>query len=144
MSFWDSSAILPLCVSEPASPQLRSLYRIHGPPVVWWATLVECHSAVARQTRSGGLSPEEQSQINQLLRGLAAAWHEMQPTLVLRERALRLLAVHNLPAADALQLAAALTWAGERPNGRTFMCLDARLREVALREGFTVTPRAAG
>jgi predicted nucleic acid-binding protein len=71
---------------------------------------------------------------------LVALWTEIQPGEVLRERALRLLASHNLRAADALQLAAALVWAEERPAGRIFICLDARLREAARLDGFTVLP----
>jgi predicted nucleic acid-binding protein len=71
---------------------------------------------------------------------LVALWTEIQPGEVLRERALRLLASHNLRAADALQLAAALVWAEERPAGRRFICLDAHLREAARLDGFTVLP----
>ena len=75
-----------------------------------------------------------------LLRQLAEAWHEIEPAIVVRERAMRILASHNLRAADALQLAAALVWVDERPSGRAFVCLDSRLRESAYREGFTVLP----
>jgi hypothetical protein len=45
-------------------------------------------------------------------------------------------------AADTLQLAASLVWCRERPVGRSFVCLDARLREAAVREGFSVLPTA--
>ena len=75
-----------------------------------------------------------------LLQQLAQTWIEIEPGGALRERALRLLASHNLRAADALQLAAALVWAEERPAGRIFICLDARLREAARLDGFTVLP----
>ena len=56
----------------------------------------------------------------------------------LRERAEGLLRRHPLRAGDALQLAAALTWAQSRPKGMRFLSLDARLSEAADREGFTV------
>jgi hypothetical protein len=48
---------------------------------------------------------------------------------------LRLLRVHPLRAAGALQLAAALEWAGAPPDGE-LVTFDERLREAAVREGF--------
>jgi len=56
-----------------------------------------------------------------------------------RSRALRLLEVHPLRAADACQLAAALVATQEDPVNLTF---DKRLAEVAQKEGFTVNPTA--
>jgi hypothetical protein len=50
------------------------------------------------------------------------------------------LASHPLRGADALQLAAALVWCDEAPQGDTFVCLDERLKEAARREGFGVLP----
>ena len=57
-------------------------------------------------------------------------------------RAMRLLTAHPLRPGDALQLAAALSWCGEKPAGAGFVCLDQRLREAAQREGFEVLPGA--
>jgi uncharacterized protein len=65
---------------------------------------------------------------------------EVTPSEDVRERAERLLGVHALRAADALQLAAALIWARERPARLEFVCLDGRLRGIAWREGFAVLP----
>jgi len=56
------------------------------------------------------------------------------------DRAERLLEIHPLNAADALQLAFALAWCQERPQGRAFICLDGKLREAARREGFRLLP----
>jgi hypothetical protein len=50
----------------------------------------------------------------------------------------RLLRVHALRAADALQLGAALVWAGGRPQGKVLLTLDERLALIAKREGFEV------
>jgi hypothetical protein len=47
---------------------------------------------------------------------------------------------HPLRAADTLQLAAALIWAEETPQGLEIVCLDQNLREAALKEGFTLLP----
>jgi predicted nucleic acid-binding protein len=101
---------------------------------------VECSSALARRSRFESTLSSEQRRATARLADLVALWTEIQPGEILRERALRLLASHNLRAADALQLAAALVWAEERPAGRVFVCLDARLREAARLNGFTVLP----
>lgn len=142
MSYWDSSALLPLIVQEPASSLMRQVLEVHGMRTVWWASLVECHSALERRVRAGEMSFTDKRQAEQILRQLAAGWSEVQPVPLVRERAVRLLALHDLRAADALQLAAALVWAEEQPAGRVFVCLDARLRDAAWREGFTVLPEA--
>ena len=54
------------------------------------------------------------------------------------ERAIRLLDLHDLRAADALQLASALIASGERPQSVPFTTLDQRLANAARAEGFPV------
>lgn len=107
--------------------------------VVWWATRVECVSAITRRIREGILGEEDEELSRTALGTLAEGWSEMQPTTRLRLLAERLLAKHPLRAADALQLAAALRWRGEQEEGR-LVCLDTRLREAAREEGFSVMP----
>ena len=65
-------------------------------------------------------------------------WTEIHPAPIIREHAERLLAVHPLRTADALQLAAALIWSGPLPRGHHMVCLDHRLREAARKEGFSI------
>lgn len=48
--------------------------------------------------------------------------------------------MHPLRAADASQLAAAITWRGESAGSHEFVCLDERLGDAASREGFEVLP----
>ena len=108
MNFWDSSAIVPLCVNEPATPAARSILAKDPYTVVWWATRTECLSALARQTREGGITTAGERQARQVLETIAKSWTEIQPTDRLRATAERLLAVHPLRPADAFQLAAAL------------------------------------
>jgi hypothetical protein len=62
----------------------------------------------------------------------------VEPTDEIRETARRLLRVHALRAADALQLAAAFVAAERRPPTMTFVTLDERLRTAAAREGFVL------
>lgn len=49
------------------------------------------------------------------LKQIAEGWHEIEPSEVLRENAVRFLRVHALRAGDALQLAAAFIAAERRP-----------------------------
>jgi predicted nucleic acid-binding protein len=66
--------------------------------------------------------------------------HTVAASEEVRLRAGRLLAVHALRAADALQLAAALVSCEEEPIDERLVSLDQRLREAALLEGFVVIP----
>jgi len=61
---------------------------------------------------------------------------------VSRIRAERLLGLHPLRAADALQLGAALTFFGDVPRGRVFLTRDRQLATAAAREGFAVVEPA--
>ena len=112
--------------------------------VVWWATRVECVSAISRRARDDTLVPEGEASARELLNDLSGIWTEAQPTARLRALAEQTLAVHPLRAADVLQLAAALIWCGEQPRGRPFVCLDGRLRGAASRYGFTLLPDNIG
>jgi len=139
--FWDASAVISLCVSDPNSATMRKLAREDEAIAAWWGTVVECHSAFSRLRRQGELQASDVDQARHLLERLADGWSEVSPGQEVRDQAVRLLGLHALRAADALQLAAALVWADRRPLGRHFTCLDVRLRGAARREGFTVLPR---
>lgn len=140
MRFWDSSAIIPLCLRERASEAIKDLMKGDEDVVVWWTTRVECLSALSRRTREGVLSPGDETKARDVLSAIGTAWSEVQPTETVRLRAERLLSIHPLRAADALQLAAALIWAQETPRGLEFVCLDQNLRDAALKEGFSIRP----
>ena len=72
----------------------------------------------------------------------ADAWHEVQPVVPVRQTAIRLLRVHDLRAADSLQLAAALVAAEGQPATMAFVTLDDRPPVAADREGFpAIQPR---
>ena len=140
MRFWDASAILPLCLSDPRTTAMRKIAEEESAVVAWWGTPVECYSALARLRRDGHLDTSAEDQARDTLNLLAAEWTEIAPSQDVRESAGRLLRLHPLRAADALQLAAALIWASRNPRGHHFVCLDLRLREAARREGFTLLP----
>lgn len=138
--FWDTSAIIPLILEEPASGLARTLLEEDGDVVVWWATRVEAISALVRRTRESELDATGEAQARLVLVRLVDSWSEVQPTSRLRAAAERALAVHTLRAADALQLAAALRWCDGEPGDNSFVCLDERLREAARKEGFHLLP----
>lgn len=140
MRFWDTSAIVPLCVREPATADLRRLADEDQSLIVWWATRTECISALARLSRERRIRATAEAQARRALAAVAGAWSEVSPSDALRDRAERLLAVHPLRAADSFQLAAALLWSRGATSGRIVVCLDDRLRDAAAREGFTVLP----
>lgn len=106
--------------------------------IVWWGTSVECVSAVARLERLGELVTEATTEALARLDEVAAAWHEVQPTERLRTTARRLLRVHDLRAADALQLAAAIAGSDGEPSSLPLVTLDDRLAKAAEREGFHI------
>src|SRR5205823_12234440 len=84
--FWDTSAIVPLCVTEPASAKVRRLLDADSSIVVWWATRVECLSALARRRRDGLLGAPAEAQARRVLVALAGAWSEVVPSERLRQR----------------------------------------------------------
>lgn len=139
MRFWDSSAIVPLCVEETATDRALALVNEDPEVAIWWATPVECASALARLEREAALTPADAADAFRRLDLLARSWFEIEPHDELREVARRLLRVHPLRAADALQLAAAYLAAERRPPTLEVVTLDERLRHAALKEGFRVS-----
>ena len=104
MKFWDSSAIIPLCLKEPTSDTVKDILSGDEDIVVWWATRVECTSALARRRREGTLKNEDELKAKAVLAMLSKTWSEIQPGELMRQRTERLLMVHPLRAADALSL----------------------------------------
>ncbi len=138
MKFWDSSALLPLLIDEPARTRLLALLEEDAEVLAWWGTSVEITSALARREREALLSADEVSAALGTVRELAQSWHEIVPSDAVRRTAERLLRTHPLRAADALQLAALLIAANHDPSSLELVCLDERLTSAARREGFTV------
>ena len=138
MRFWDSSALIPLLVQEPRSSIVAETYAVDPAIVAWWAAPIECTSALARLERDGALALDGLTVALGSLADVADSWHEVQPVPAVRQTAMRLLLVHDLRAADALQLAAALTVAEGQPGALGFVTLDDRLARAAIREGFPV------
>lgn len=134
-AFWDASALVPLCVVQGVTPNVASLYKDYR-AVVWWATPVEIASALARLVRTGEISPSECAKARQVATALADEWFVIQPSNALRDQAAVLVERYDLKAADAMQLAAALSWCENPPRGEIFLTAYQRLREAAVLNGF--------
>jgi len=134
-AFWDASALVPLCVTHRATPMVEALsaqYRV----AVWWSTPVEMRGAFARLLRMGQMAPTGQVQALVTLDRMRSVWREVDPSEQLREQAERLVDRFPLKAADAQQLAAALTWCIGRPRGRLFISGEGQLLDAARQLGF--------
>jgi hypothetical protein len=114
----------------------RRLYREDPIVLAWWGTEVECVSAIVRRQRHRPLDAELVASAVARLDALRQSWHEVEPGHQVRESAKRFLRVHDLRAADSLQLAAALLAAEGQPSSLEFVSLDDRLLAAAQREGF--------
>ena len=143
MKFWDASAVVPLLIAERNSAPLRAVLADDPLMVIWWATQIECASALARLERDGLLDGQNVRAADKRLRQLIAHWQEVDPSDEVRETATRLLRVHPLRAGDALQLAAAFVAASGRPSSLDFVVLDERLATAAWKEGFALVEIAA-
>jgi hypothetical protein len=136
--FWDSSALVPLLVAEPVTPAVRELYLKDHAVAVWWATPVECASAIARLERDRALAAKEAAESYRRLDALVPSWIEIEPAAEIREIARRLLRAYPIRTGDSLQLAAAYLAAERRPPTLDLVTLDDRLADAADREGFVV------
>jgi predicted nucleic acid-binding protein len=138
MTFWDSSALVPLCCEEADSPRREAYLATDPQVIVWYGTWAELESALSRRTREGSLPPDEAAIAREKIGVLAQCWMEVEATAEVRDRAIRLLRVHDLRSGEAFQLAAALIVFQERPAQHVFLTADLRLAEAARREGFRV------
>ena len=142
MKFWDTSAIIPLCIEEKATGTAKDIVEKDGAIVVWWGSIVECYSAFGRLRREGILNPREETEVLAVLSQLAGVWTEIEPSDDIRQITWRLIQNYPLRAADSLQLSAAIVWTDKTPRGHEFVCFDSRLRTAAHTEGFTVLPQS--
>ena len=140
MRFWDTSAVLSLLLGQKATGELKAVLSSDESVAVWWGMRVEAVSAVWRLRRAGEIEAPSASRLMTQLDAITAAAYEVQPTEEVRATACRVLRVHELRAAEALQLGAGLVWAEHHPAGLGFVCLDPKLREAAEREGYSILP----
>jgi predicted nucleic acid-binding protein len=138
MRFWDSSAVVPLLIRQEASPRVDQWWSNDARIALWTLTPVEITSAIWRRVREHAMAEADARIAENRVQELADASYSVTDIEGVKALARRLLRVHPLRAADALQLGAALVWAGGRPAGKTLLTLDDRLAASARREGFDV------
>jgi predicted nucleic acid-binding protein len=143
MMFWDTSALVPLIVDEPTSPAMRKLIAADGDAVVWMLTSVELLSVCGRLGRTSAGLEDILPAIRRDALEMCARCVTVTHVAEVRRRAERLVGVHPLAAADALQLGAALLVAGDRPESLEFVTLDRVLARAATLEGLRVIDASA-
>jgi predicted nucleic acid-binding protein len=136
-AFWDTSALIPLCIIQPQSPRAEILYAQYG-IVAWWATEVEIRSGLTRLRRMGSIPQGQFLAGKRLAEQLIRGWLPVHESTGIAASACRLLELHPLRAADALQLAAALEACEHKPPGFALMTADQRLADAARQMGFSV------
>lgn len=143
MRFWDASALVPLCIEEPATDVARGLLEGRSPMVAWLLSATEIHSALCRKYREGEIAEGDlfaaRTRRDRLLESLII----VRDITEAMRRADRLLLVHPLRAADALQLGAALLACDDDSSPHQLITFDHRLAAAARKEGFT-TPINSG
>ncbi len=138
MKFWDTSALVPLVFDEPASAAMTALVADDPEVVVWMFTSVELLSTIARLERSSAGLDDLLSGVRRDALERIRRCYTVTMVDAVRMRAERLVGVHALSAADALQLAAALVVSRERPETLELVTLDKLMARAARLEGFPV------
>ncbi len=136
MRFWDASALVPLCIEEPATDVARGLVDGQSPMVAWILSATEIQSALCRKHRQGDIAERDLyaacKRRDRLLESLTIVCDVAQAM----RRADRLLLIHPLRSADALQLGAALLACDDNSGPHQLITFDHRLATAARKEGF--------
>ena len=140
MKFWDSSAIVPLVVDEEETDYCLKTLSDDQEMLIWCLSRLEVMSALCRRVREGALNERYFLEAKRHLNDLVEHAYEVKAIEKVRQRALRLLEVHPLRAADACQLASALVATQEDPDRLVMVCFDQQLNNAAIKEGFIVNP----
>lgn len=135
MRFWDTSALVPMIVAEPASEFVGQLIKADSEVIVAWTAPIECASACVRRHREGAVSDANLAAALGRLRDLQGHWHIAEPTPALATLAERVVVRHALRAGDAIQLASAIAVGGAGVHSLEFVCFDKRLNLAAITEG---------
>lgn len=139
MRFWDTSAIVPLLITEEQSLRMRG--RLAEDPIIATPEIaaVEITSALWRRRHRGELNAAAHHDAEVNFAELSQRWREVLQSTSVTEAALRLLTRHPLKSLDALQLASAIVFTPQ-PRYLPFVTLDKRLAIAARAEGFPVLP----
>lgn len=137
-AFWDTSAIIPLCVRQDTTTQARRVGRRFLKRVIWTGSRVEVYSAISRLKRTSTIDAKGYKVAAKQWEKFLDPAHEVNEIGKLISIAETLPAAYGIRTLDAFQLAAALVWCKEKPRNRPFICADHRLGEAASDAGFDV------
>jgi predicted nucleic acid-binding protein len=140
IAFWDTSGLALLCVHQQATHAARRIARLHRRLAIWWGTPVEARSSFVRLMREQVLSSSDVATCQARLAALRRAAIEVLPSEEIRSLAETVIDRFDVRAADAFQLAAALSLHQGKPRGRPFVSFDRRLAVAAASAGFTALP----
>lgn len=138
MKFWDTSALLPLFVDEPATERCQTLLRTDPAVVVWEGTSVEMLSALARYRRHSKGFDDLWPGVRRDMLERWSKWSRVADWGRVAAPAQRLVTMHPLKAGDAFQLAAAIVASEDQPHQLPFVTRDRTLATAAELEGFPV------
>lgn len=136
IAFWDTSAIIPLCVRQDATFEARRVGRLFSRRIIWCGTAVEFHSSISRLKRTGEIEAKGCSLALKQWFRFQRLVHEVRAIDALVSLAVEMPERYGLRSLDAFQLASALIWCNERPRNRPFVCADRRLATAASDAGF--------
>src|ERR1043166_9367453 len=100
-AFWDASSVVHLYAPSQSSAKARELARAVQ-SVVWWGTVVEVASALARLTRMGELSPDAQRVVRKKMQSALARWPQILPSEDVLSCAIDQVDRYTLTAGDAV------------------------------------------
>jgi predicted nucleic acid-binding protein len=127
-------------VRQTACAEVDRWFDEDGEIALWTLTPVEVVSALRRLLHDGEIRERDALHAERRADELMRACHIVVDVDAVKATAVRLLRTHTLRAADALQLGAALEWAGHRAADQVLVSFDRRLALAAEREGFRVLP----
>ncbi len=137
--FWDTSAVVPLCCSQPIfTVRSRQFAKRFPRKIVWWGISVEAFSALNRLWQNDILDDKQLKNSFRNWENIRRSLYFIEPDNKVIKIAETLPKTYGLRALDSFQLAAALIWCKEKPRNRIFVCYDIKLTEAAEKAGFTV------
>src|SRR6266545_1679982 len=103
-AFWDTSALVPLCCSQPALTVLaRRAARQLERKIVWWGTAVEVYSALQRLHREAILNDQYLLKAKARWKTLSDTLRIVEPRERVRELAETMPTLYQLRALDSFQ-----------------------------------------
>ncbi len=132
--------MVPLVVRQARSEEVEQWLEEDADVITWTLTHVEVVSALQRLVREGGLPERAAREAEGLATEVLRRTHVVADVERVKTLACRLLRLHALRGADALQLGAALAWADGHTEGLVLHTFDRRLALAGEREGFRVVP----